>query len=71
VYGENVEQDPLANYFSQLFEDLGLCDMEPIQLVPTWRNLRSGKEGVSKRLDRFLIAKRILEEVERLKYRVG
>jgi hypothetical protein len=45
--------------------------IEPIQLVSTWRNSRSGREGISKRLDRFLVAKKILEDIDRLKTWVG
>lgn len=67
VWRESVRQDPLVDYFSQMFEDLGRCDVEPIQLVPAWRNLRSGKDGVSKRLERFLVAEKLLE-VRRMKY---
>jgi hypothetical protein len=49
-----------------MVKDLGLCDVEPLELVPTWTNFRSGTEGVSKRLDRFLIAKKVLEDADRL-----
>jgi hypothetical protein len=45
--------------------------MEPLELVPTWRNYISGKDGISKKLDRFFVAKEILEEVDRLKSWVG
>jgi hypothetical protein len=36
--------------------------MEPVKLVPTWRNARSGKEGISKRLDNFFMAGDLLSE---------
>jgi hypothetical protein len=37
-------------------------DLEPVNLVPTWRNVRGGAEGISKRLefDRFLISRPLL-----------
>jgi hypothetical protein len=46
---------------SHMYEYVGLCDVEHIQLVPTWRNLRSGKDGVSKNLDRFMVEENILK----------
>jgi len=30
-------------------------------MFPSWRNARKSREGISKRLDRFLVAKRIVE----------
>lgn len=67
TWGEGARQDPLTGYFVQLFEDAGLCDIEPNEMVPTWRNFRSGIDGVSEHLARFLVAERVLEESDRLK----
>jgi hypothetical protein len=39
--------DPLVAYFSNNLEEQGLCDVEPIKLVPDYRNFRSGTKGVS------------------------
>jgi hypothetical protein len=43
------------SYFSQLIQDEGLVDVEPIKLLPTWRNGRGDQDYIAKRLDRFLI----------------
>jgi hypothetical protein len=32
-----------------MFEEAGLRDMDPIHLMPTWRNMGSGKEEVYKK----------------------
>jgi hypothetical protein len=29
--------------------------VEPAKIVPTWRNARKGRDGISKKLDRFLV----------------
>lgn len=62
-------QDPLAYYFVLLFEDTSLCDAEPIQIILICRSFRSGREGESNRLGRFMMAKKILEESKRMKGR--
>jgi len=36
-------------------------------LVSTWRNLRGGKEGLSKRLDIFLVVDLIIIQRQRMK----
>lgn len=40
-------------------------------MVPTWRDFKSGIDGVSKRLGRFLVAENIVEKADRLKSWVG
>ena len=46
TWGEGSRKDTLDGSFTQLFAGLDLCDMEPNELVPTWRNYRSNGEGV-------------------------
>jgi len=41
---------------------MGLYDVEPIHLVPTWSNFKRGIEWVSKRLDRYVVVEKIVEE---------
>jgi hypothetical protein len=53
-----VRCDPLTNFFSHFFEVQKLIDVEPVKIVPTWKNARRGREGISKRIDKFLIAKK-------------
>jgi exonuclease III len=60
VWGNLARSDPLADYFSNILITMGLVDVQPTQLAPTWRNGRVGLAGISKRLDRFLIDENIL-----------
>jgi hypothetical protein len=55
VWGEHTRVDPLQPYFSKLLQEEGMVDVEPLKLLPTWRNGRRRQEFISKRLDRFLI----------------
>lgn len=48
-----------------------LVDVEPAKLKPTWRNKRTGIAGVSKRLDRFMVANQLLKRVDRMRSWVG
>ena len=65
--GANSIIDPFTYYFSYLFEEMGICDVELIQLVPTWRNISSGNEGFSKRIYRLLIDVKLMKDTSRLK----
>jgi hypothetical protein len=47
--------DNIIEYFLHKIEEFGLCSVEPVRLMPTWRNFKVGEESISKRLDRFLI----------------
>jgi hypothetical protein len=67
VWGKKARIDPLAGFFSQLFTRAGLVDVLPCQLKPTWRNGHLGSEGISKCLDRFLVAENLLEGVCRFR----
>jgi hypothetical protein len=50
--------DPLAGFFRNLFGKNSLVDVQPAELVPTWRNGRIGTHGIQKRLDRVYVSKR-------------
>jgi hypothetical protein len=60
IWGDRARLDPLSDFFSSLFASAGLIDIAPSQICPTWRNGRSGPNGVSKRLDHFLLNENIL-----------
>jgi len=62
ICGEHARLDLLANYFSSLFTYVGLVDIHPRHLSPTWRNERLGEDGILKRLDRFLYQREFLGE---------
>jgi hypothetical protein len=61
IWGEQARLDPLADYFSNLLQSTGLIDLHPSVMTPTWWNGRSGSSGISKRLDRFLLAPNLLD----------
>jgi hypothetical protein len=69
--GEATKKDPLGYFFSHLFGTDHLFDIEPIKLVPTQRNAKRGREGISKRLDRLLLEEDLLNDSLILKYWVG
>jgi endonuclease/exonuclease/phosphatase family metal-dependent hydrolase len=60
IWGESALADPLAGFFKEIFTKNNLVDVAPAEVVPTWRNGRSGTEGISKRLDRIYVAKDFL-----------
>lgn len=55
IWGQKSKKDPLSGYFKDLFTNNSLKDIIPCPVSPTWRNGRCGAEGISKRLDRFLV----------------
>jgi hypothetical protein len=40
---------------------MGLLDIAPTKICPTWRNKRMGEDYIAKRLDRFLILGNLVE----------
>jgi hypothetical protein len=60
VWGNLAQSDPLAHYFSNILINSVLLDVQPTQLAPTQRNGRDGLDGISKRLDWFLIDENLL-----------
>jgi hypothetical protein len=56
VWGDHARVDPLQTYFSKLIQEEGLVDVEPLKLLPTWRNGRRGQKFIAKRLEHFLIS---------------
>jgi hypothetical protein len=64
IWGDHARIDPLADFFSSMFTSAGLVDILPCHISPTWRNGRSGSDGISKRLDRFLMSEDLLESMD-------
>jgi hypothetical protein len=52
VWGASALPDPLAAFFKEIFIKNHLVDIQPTEVVPTWRNGRSGVDEIQKRLDR-------------------
>jgi hypothetical protein len=63
IWGPLACKDKLAHFFVDKLESTRLVDVEPIKLSLTWSNNRSGEEGVSKRLDRFLVHHKLLLDI--------
>jgi hypothetical protein len=61
IWGDQAQIDPMADFFSNLLQSIGLIDLHPSVMSPTWWNGRSGSLGISKRLDHFLLASNLLE----------
>jgi hypothetical protein len=54
-------KDAHEGFFAHWIEENHLIDLKPPKLSQTWRNVRKGEKMVSKRLDRFLISKDMLD----------
>ena len=61
VWGKKALLDPLGPFFKQLFSSSQLLDIAPACAGPTWQNGRSGEEGISKRIDIFLLSSSIVD----------
>jgi hypothetical protein len=48
-------------------EDVGLYDVEPTKLRPTWRNKWVREDRIAKRLDRFLLFEAMINEQIRVR----
>ena len=64
TWGKKVVLDPLAPHFKCLFDSAGLLDIAPIFYGPTWRNGRIGDDGISKRLERFLLSSALIPSLK-------
>ena len=65
IWGSRALLDPLGPFFFKLFSDHHLVDVAPSYAGPTWRNGRMGEDGISKRLDRFLLSYPLLSSLPR------
>jgi len=61
----------LEEYFHHSMEAHKLVDVEPVKLIPTWRNFKKNRDVVSKILDHFFVSKARVEGTFLLKYWVG
>jgi hypothetical protein len=61
----------LIGFFVQWLESKTLIDVEPLKLLPTWRNKRVGEDIIAKRLDRFLIVDQLVASQLQFKQWVG
>ena len=71
VWGAKARVDVLIDFFTHLFEGLGLIDISPLDSKPTWSNHRVGSECICKRLDRFFLSADFLDMDFLLKQWIG
>jgi len=57
----------MVDFFRHNIEDDHLEDVEPIKLIPTWRNNKSGEARISKRLYKFLVYGVLLNDFDRIR----
>lgn len=55
IWGVNARSNGSTYYFNNKFELVGLVDIQPLNLKPTWSNKRVGIKWIYKRLDIFLV----------------
>jgi hypothetical protein len=67
IWGQNAQLDPLGPFLLELFKGHGLVDIEPVDVKPTFKNIRARVEGIGKRFDRFYIAEDLLSIVNRFR----
>jgi hypothetical protein len=64
IWGVKDMIDPLASFFNHIINEVGLVDISPTSLKPTWRNGKCGNFIISKRIDRFLVDENLLLRLE-------
>jgi hypothetical protein len=62
ILGPVAQLHTLVYLFISRMKEIGLFDIQPIKISPTWKNMCMREERVSKQLDRFLISKSLHEE---------
>jgi endonuclease/exonuclease/phosphatase family metal-dependent hydrolase len=65
VRGATTQLDKLAEYFKDMMLEHHLIDLVPVEIVPTWRNSRSGRHSISKRPHRVIVLEILLTDVGR------
>ena len=64
TWGRRAVLDPLVSHFKCLFDSVGLLDISPNIIGPTWRNGRIGDDGIIKRLDHFLLSSALIPSLK-------
>jgi hypothetical protein len=59
-WGGSFQPGPTEATYREIFATNNLIDVQPLCLMPTWRNGRTGSEAIARRLDRFFIAEAFL-----------
>lgn len=60
-WGFVTNLDPLADYFVDSINSVGLVGVLPSNILHTWSNNRVGDAYIIKKMDRFLISENFLD----------
>ena len=71
ICGHSANLDLMVDFFIDLMGSFDLVDIIPPALEPNWTNGRSGKEGILKRLDRFVVKASLVKSFQRFRTWVG
>ena len=71
VWGPHARTDLLSDYFTRNLVERNWLDVEPCVLKPVWKNNRCREGRVAKRLDRFLVTKKIVDNHHFIRQWVG
>jgi len=65
LWASSTIVDPIAYFFNHVIQQVKLIDEEPLVMGPNWNNGRSRRDGISKRLDHFLISISFVSSIQR------
>jgi len=54
-WGNRAQTDPLTTFFEIMMDSHDLLNIDSENIVPTWRNRRTGEDALARRLDHFLL----------------
>jgi hypothetical protein len=60
IWGSTAQMDNLVEFIIPTLEYVGLLNLQPPKLMPTWRNMGIFGHNISKRLDNFIIYQSLL-----------
>lgn len=63
IWGTKATEDPLSAFFKGMMDANALIDAIPDTMAPTWKNGRIGGEGISKRIDHFLVSQTVFNNI--------
>ena len=58
--GELARLDSLGDFFSNIFQEANLVDIAQAPYQPTWKNMCTGSEAITIKLDRFWIVESLI-----------
>jgi len=68
--GNKAREDGLPSYFEEWMRDHALVDVVLDPFGPTWRNGRTGREGIAKNIDQFLVCQSLFLHLSKLEFSI-